>query len=1505
MAKDKFKSVAATFQIFKDGEAVSARKLDGIIRKTQDGSDKIQQSLGDMGNFGLAFSGLPLFHNSISRAIGPADAVTIAPIRVFETPQELSSRDRGQVRFPYSTAAAPDAGNRSQNLLPTITQVDKIGVGCTADDGSKCLNRFDTIYDEEKNILPNGLFDLQLSGWQTSGVLFDGQDAILDTVHRFNSLGFSEDFTQWTNISGTVTDRAFDDPNNSTNATAYQAAADGTSLVSLELAGDELEQGSNDWCFSVYMATSGQSTTVFLEIDQSTHLRSTQGRGGINPEQTVYAVDISGTGWNRYYVYGTFVDTRTSGVARIHLSRGNVANAKDQIYIWGAQLEPTFSPSEYQPTSGLAISGRLNETFIGQNFDVIPAKWYQVSIDWTLISGATWSLVQDGLTLISPTSSKSATQTFKASTANVENIVGFRDSNIYIYVSGNIDSTMKLNSFRVDPGTPCHALNCPGFSAYEKNRRYRATLPTITDANAQYFGDQLQFPDGVNVAEVPKLPTNILGVFDHEQNRSVPTTLVDWRLAHWPIGNNIQAGFINDPEFLTAWTTGPNNTYPTELSPTDLSISGLSRNSILSFDFIPTAFIPIDPSTLSPVQWFEADDLTDGEGDQMTGPTPNKGSLGGNLDADVGGGGGDGLPIVRLNALNGFKAVETNGDMFIQWDNFLDIDREQDYTAIVVYKTFDDTNLTCQLGANRSHSGAGSVEGLEFPRNQAAVAVMKAHYGNAVGNTVEASIQFSNQAADTLTSGLYHITIVRGENANPLAGRHYTFHDGVDISVDPPNVRFGARFNLILENIFCLGFDAESTSGTQLVEVLIYDNLLTDPQVEGAWQFLANKFFSESQLLDELKISVASGVQQGVNKTFALEKNEVATWVYNVRGDTGISGVIETYTSISGTVEIDTDLDGVYSELTSGTSTTNIYQVTTTLPGETSFSSQQNGWYQITRRVRALTSNAFITLGIELRGDDSTAPQEILIDSFDLLKQNSTSSKFEYCGEPVLGLNFAGRATHVRAENLFQFSSRLLLWESSGLSPVIDTDASNKIRLVDVSGTIFQSIPGADLLDDTFTLTWSSQASIATSGDVRITQGTVAQTFDWDIPTQPTSGIILFSGIDYETGSDLEVRWTIFGEEAILSNPQLIHGSGTVTYVSTSSERIKKYRRVIQPVSLRLDTSWAPAYALIQGGILQTNHSGTIDSTGTSWPADDTRGFPDQGVIRIAGQEYGYHEKISGFFLDTIVGWRGTTFNPSIIASGSRITNVSIPQSITKIDPVTQEITFRDIIPVPIGDWANSLNLEIYNTHVGNLDRFSLQASAVPVTQATGNLLTAFVQHVGDHRRHFRLSQLCGQIIDSSSWCASPVIRALADVVDGTIEEISEQAQLNVEAKRFVPASNKHITISWGDGAETTVSGVGNRFPGNTHIYDLRHIAQPQSYTIQVVIKDLDLDFSRRVSTTIIVRPKVNSAGESTKSTFQATSKILLPGNGSMTATAKIKARNESTTTASADMVIP
>jgi len=998
-------------------------------------------------------------------------------------------------------------------------------------------------------------------------------------------------------------------------------------------------------------------------------------------------------------------------------------------------------------------------------------------------------------------------------------------------------------------------------------------------------------PDQVTISDGPNLPTNILGVFDHEQNHQVPTALVGWRLAAWPIGNDIQAGFINDPEFLTNWTATSLNTYPTELNPTDTTNSGLTR--------VGVAGIGINPATLLPTQWFEANDLAEDDGDAMAASTySNKGSLGGLLIADS----ARDMPIVRTNALNGRKAVETDGNMPIEFDNFSSIAQGEAYTVIAVYRGPDNNpNLSLMLGAD-ADAGAGNNRGIEFPRQQVA-ANAAALYGT--GSEGDISDTFDN--TDTLaTSGGYHITIIRRENANPLAGRHWVHHDGVNITPSVP-VTF-ANDTLNFQDIFSAGSTgpAYSASGTQCMEVFVFETLLTDTQIEDSWQFLSEKYFALGQAdVDVLEIYAGSGVTQGIEQSFALEENDVATWTYAVRGDTGPAGVVETFTAASGTIDIDVGLSGVWTTIANGTSSINTYQVTSGVPGETAWSTLNDGYWLITRRVRSTVANAYCKLSLQLTGETLGGRQSIFVDSFDLTKQNSVSSKFEYCAEPILGLNWDGRGTHVRDENLFQFSDDMLLWQSSGLTRTIDTDTDSRIRLSGASGYIYQSISGADLLDNTFTLTWQSFAPSSTSGQVTVIQDTVLQNFDWTINTQETSGVILFSGIVRETGANLQVRWQLWGTEALISKPQLVHGSGIVDYLGTSSESVKKYRRVIAPVSTQtVDTAWASGYAQVEGAIITTTQSGTIRSDGSVWAVASTQGFPDQGVIRIGGQEYGYRNRTSGQFNDTLVGWRGTPYNVSAITSGSNVLNVPIPQSITSIDPTTKQITFRDTIPAPLGDWANSVNMQIYNTHVSNLDRFSLQTSAVPVTRAAGNLLTAFIHHVSDHRRHFRLSQLCGQIIDSSAWASSPVIVANLGLVDTTVQELTEYAQLNVEAKRFVPTSDKEVIISWGDGTTTTVSGAQNTFLGNSHIYDLKQIADTTTYTISVVIKDEDLGFSRQASITINVRPKINPAGQSTKSTVRASAKIQLPGSVNMKARAKIKDQNTHVTTARAKMVL-
>jgi hypothetical protein len=1051
---------------------------------------------------------------------------------------------------------------------------------------------------------------------------------------------------------------------------------------------------------------------------------------------------------------------------------------------------------------------------------------------------------------------------------------------------------MKMKSFRIDPGTPCHALNCPGFSAFKQKRSYRATLPSDTTKSSQYFGSQLKFPSEIDVAETSSLPTNILGVFDHEKNQNVPDRLVDWKLANWPVGNNIETGLVTDPDFITNWTTAGLNTYPSDFTPVDTLESGLDRVQKSSLEFTSTAFMSIDPSSLSPYLWFTPDDLTDADGASMSSGVPNKGSSGGNIDDDA----GHPMPIVRHNALGPFKAIEADGTstMVAQFDNRLDIDSTVNYTAIAVYGARAGTtaaggDVGLLIGGDPDNP---TEEGLQFPRQEAS-SVARAFYNSAD----DISDAFDNTA--TLLSGAYHISVLRRESkSGPLTGRHWAFHDGVDITPSTPVVQ--ANSDSVIETIFSLG-NSESTEGSQLVELFVYDSLLTDAQVEGSWQFLADKYFSGSENTDILKITVASGISQGIQRTIPLEKNQVATCSYLIRGETGVSGISEVYTAISGNIEVSTEINQVWETVVSGSSLTNYYQLSGTLPGETGGTSKDNSWWEVKREIRSLEPRTYASIAINVNGDNPSQDQNVFIDRFNIEKQSSYSSKFEYSTDSILGLNWEGKASHIRDENLFQFSEAMPLWETSGNTESIYKNTG--VRLTSQSGSIYQSVPGLDLLDDTFTLTWESESPIPTSGIVKISQFQ-SQVFPWTTSSQRKDNAIVFSGIQHQTNQPMEVRWSLFGGEASIYSPQIVHGSGRVDYIQTESERVKKYRRIIKPSNLNINKDWAPGYALVEGGSVYTSQEGFIDLDGAEWRSTDTRGFPEEGVLRIEGQEYGYREKNSIKFLDTIPGWRGTKFNPAIITSGSTITNVPIPQSITHIDPVNKEITFKDIIPAPLGDWKNGLNLQIYNTHISNIDRFSLQSSAVPITQATGNLLTSFLQHISDHRRHFKFSQLCNNLIDPSSWAASPFIKASLVVVKSPVEEITESAQINVEAVRFLESSSKKITIKWGDGTTTTLTGSKNLFSSIPHIYDLKQNASPKFYTITVVVEDLDLGFSRQANTSIVIRPKLNSIGQPTKSSIISRAKIIKETAVSTIAGAKIISSKDITTSAGAKISV-
>lgn len=1480
MAQDKFKPVGPTFQIYKDGEAISARKLDGIIRGTQDAFDKLEKVVGDLENRELTFSGLPLFQNSIGRAIGPMDGLTIVPLRVFDIPQDLDSIGRGLVRFPYSSNNAVDVGNRSQNLLPLIGQTDKVGIGCVADDGMHCTRRFDKVYNEEKNLLVNGLFTDQLSGWNISGVLFDPDtiDACLDLKLRWNTLAYSEDFSQWTSLSGTLTARDTTDPNGTSNATGWEATNPGPDLVNLTRVGLAAET-SPDWCFSIYLSASGV-LPIFMEIS-GFQIEEASEAGGISVDKRLYSALISGSEWQRHYIHGMFDSAVSSGVAKLHLGIGNITTS-DKLYLWGAQLEPTKYPSEYRATSGTLVSGFVGLVSLEQTIDTIPGKFYQAAVEWTSISGTgSWYLYANNELILSGTMNDdlSQHQVIRASDS---------ETSFRLITSGNSNTSFDLNLFRVDPGMPCHALNCPGFSAFEKKRLYRAVLPNITFTGHQYFGNALKLPDEFDLSQVSELPTNVLGVFDHEQNHAVPDHLVDWALSNWPIGLVASVDQINDPMFLEDWDILGSDEFPGEFTPYTISGGTLARASL----FANIQNFASGVSGLAPEAWWDADTL------KVSGLT----DLGNNITY-VRDKTGNGHDLTDLGTPPTYWATNAYGHPAIGVQSSFKVmaistsisrAASESYTVAGFYRPINSSAENCYLFGNSATAERMTIYRYPFHGGATTSVAVYTPSTRTFGSTVVPS-GWNNDYHDF--ANWREVTVHKSEL------------DGVDISaLDVDGDSFS--WNRFAEEA------VGNPHNTLIAELMVFYRVLTSGERETIRNYFNEKYFgivpissgiTATQVdLDILNIIVSGSSVKGIQKIFTLEDNKGYLWEYQIRGSGEThNNVLEKYEVLTGSAEVDLFLDNQYQVINSS-GLDNTYMVEgTSSPGETEWSTFSNGFWNIDRRIKSTSSNTTIRLTLAAIGSGDLSILQV--DGFDFKKISAASSIFEYDCAPVLGLNWEGTGEHVLEENLLGFSEGLLLWQTSGNATVSPGNRlNNGIRIHNANTAILHLVSGAHLLDSTFTLAFESVAPALSSGLVIISQVSgLTQNFNWSIPSEPSGTVLVFSGVVYEWGEPLEIKFHPYNAGVEVAHPQLVHGSGAQDYIPTYNDSIRTYRHQVRPSPLTVDTSWYPSYALVQGGLVSSTVKDLSVSDGTSWRLTDTRGFPEEGVIRIADQEYGYRLKTSGLLTDTIPNWRGTPSDPGAINSGTRVLNIPIPQSIIFIDPDTQILTFRDVIPAPAGDWANNLNLQIYNTRVQNIDRWSLQSSAVPITQAVGNLLTSFVGHVADHRRHLRLSQLCGLIIDPSSWAASPDIEAIAFAVNPEVTELTEELQLNVEAKRFVPTSDKEITINWGDGETTTRTGTGTIFNGNGHIYDLKQLTDPQAYTITVTITDLDLNFSRSTQVIVIVFPKLNAEGQPTKSSILAACKILLPGETTTLAGAKIKNQASTTTLAGAKITLP
>lgn len=1732
MPQDKFKSVTPTIQIYKDGEAVSARKLDAIVRDTQEGFEDLEKAVGDIEHKQITFDGLPLFHNSLGRAMGPMDQVTLIPLRVFGVKQNLGSQSRGLLRSPWSSNSAIDLGNRSLNLLPDVDQTNKIGIGCTADNGQTCLNRFDDIYKAEKTVYTNALFTTQLSGWQTSGVLYDGSAAELDIAHRYNMLPYSESFRNWA-LTGdaTVFNRAITDPNGTSNGTMIEPDLGGTSPLYIGISGGS-DPSSTNWTLSVWAAASGE-TDMYIGISGATAVSGSL-EGGAEPNQRYWTIHLSGNEFKRYYVHGQFSSAQTTAIAHIGLGVGNDYSATP-LYIWGAQLEPTKYPSDYRQTTGSATSGLVSGVSISRRFDTVPGHIYQISVEFSERNGTTQLFIDDALkSNITATSHNTTFQAVDSSTM------------VTMTCENATAVSTTLSEFRVDPGTPCHAMNCPGFSAYGSIRGYRATLPTITIDDHQYYGTRLKLPDEVDVAQIPELPTNLLGIFDHEQNQTVPDHLVEWFLSSWNVGSDIVGEVINDPDFLTDWKTVGTDELPDEfgvytsgtglLSRATRAISlarklsqavypymtfddtdHLSNNTVIpKVDFTHTtecfvrmpSGIPIPgnmriillrgggkgvattPPTnyelainnaggvyyrhhrhlfhaddtgfdVNPTWTYNTTDIRDGEWHHIaavkrkvigspysrtwiyqdgvlvasgygTGPTDSAWDT-------------DSSPLRVASAAAGVDPYWTSGSirqiaMFrgeryptpangaIGTSYFTPPNDILPSGDIVFFWTFGEGAGAQELidigpsgyvlypgggavpgGDDPTWVPSGSIYGLEFEAGTNDQMVWYSGTGSEYALnghfTIEALMRggteagtgnknhvvtsrysgdsinwllgtnndgtpffrmasatsgelrlgessnpgyWQNTTTDIVDNTWHYITIEVTKTANgPLATMYIdgTFEaSGIASGISDWNwdtdgnlansylVTIGqfepgaiVRGELVLDHILISSgvrygadhtvYQPIRTSGldygtvhanwrmnhTEGTLVWDYGHSLDEPlSLAGAngpdWFVQGLEFTPSTEPTDILIISGTSGAK-GISKVSILEQNTTYTWRYRVRGEQTGENTIERYEVASGTAQVDTDLTQNWVDIPT-TGITNAYRVDgTTHPGAQTWAKYNAGWWEIKRRVRTTSPGAVIKLTL-------TAEDDVVeVDYANIELVNAESSRFEFDCAPALGLNWEGFATHVLTENLLANSENPELWQFtsvSGSSAQVDPEGgSTAVILFDPNGYIIETIPGNTILDPTLTVSLYAKTNIPAPAQLVWQQTDVSQPFTFNPTSTWQRFSFVVSGANHEASDDASVKIVVpVSGELEVWHPQVVHGSGTQNYVATYGRAVRTYRHKLRPTTRTLDTGWAPSYGLVETRPIQTQVQ-NLDPEGKIWAVEDSRNFPEQGVIEIRGQEYGYRIKGSTYFADLIQGWRGTSIDPESIQFNDRVTNVALPAPIKNIETSGQVVEFDNRFAAPVGGWADSVSLQIYNTHVSNLDRFSLQASAVPLTRAVGNLLTSFAGHVEQHRRHFRLSRLCDLLINSSSWCAMADIEAVILPESRTVEELNDTAIVDILAKRFLNRSDKEITLNWGDGTEVLISGGGSRFLDNSHVYDLKGITDPVPYTIKVVITDVDLDFSRSAATTIFVTPIA------TKTSANSSAKMKLQTTTTATSSAKMKAKIFTSSTSSAKIVLP
>lgn len=1487
MAQDKFRTTSPIIQIFKDGEQVTAKKLSTILEDTQEGIDILERNIGDISNYEMALSGVPLFQNSIGRPIGPMDRIILSPERKFAASQTLDSMNNGLIRWPYSIEAASSAGNKSMNLLPLFPQVDKIGTGCVADNGRICTSKFDNIYDREKNLIYNGKFDLELSGYAFSNTTVNNNLASITAGYRYNFLPYSEDFTRWI-VAGpiTVTPRVGLDPDGFSNLSRLTLTNITSSEASVALSGVSSLTSTN-WCFSVYASKDVNPINIILDIGSGLYVSgSYQGGKVTNTSRWIVPVtdDI-----NRYYLRTEFNSAVTAPIAKIRFNSNSLAQI-NSVNVWGAQLEPTTYPTNYIRTSGIALSGYIGTGYLAYTLATVPGHLYQITSRVTANTNTVTLLANN--TSIATLPPGTGYNVFKA----------IADSTEFKISASGVGTTI-LSMFKIDPVTPCHALSCPGFTGYKKTKQYRAVLPNITIENHQFFGQKIDLPDTLVRSTISNLPTNILGIFDHEQNHAVPESLVDWKLTTWRPDNTANS-LISDPEFLASWSVSGLDEFPTELGTSGLS-GVISRDYTLALaDGFP------EQSELSVlnipdlVWWFSPDTtlILSGATDNVLqwipkyaeGGIPSVYTMGARISGIIKmGTDADGFPYVRIGPEGGLARGGAESSIFTP---------SSDFTLVAVQAPRIVGTTMTLLGDYDEPGGTDWVTLWGFNLHPSYVAIY--HPDPITNSYAMGSGVLTGSASEYLN--VKHLAI--GGRWTPDAGTTWnglSVFNNTDYSRAPVYATAGGPGT----EGSALGGDSFGWRGTvnqdyNLYDVLYFDRKLTQAEIDTIELFLRGKYSmgfgasgagnTVSQVLtDRASITASSGYFKGVTKTIQMNYGDVYAWTYTVQGNLSYAGVQEVYTIVSGAADLDLTAQGIFTPI-NGTRT-NSYQVSgLVLPGEQTWSRLSNTNWQITRFIKPTTPSTTIRIAVGLNSQVNDSI--IKLDSFNIEAVDAESTLFEYSTSPILGKSWAGTARHNLTENLLAFSDTPEIWTASGVVTglgKIDPDGGpTAVRFTSSSGYIRQTIPASNLIDSTVSFNGYVRSDVSTSTTMYFNQGTsvkfvtVPLTQTWTYRSFTVSGLIPYT-------SDLLVNLFVSGEVDIW-HPQIYHGSGVVSYVPTNGNPIRRYRSSLV-TSWPLVQDWAPGYLLAEGNPLSNNLVSGTNSDGSIFYLQNTNGFSNQGVVRIRGQEYAYRTRTSGVLSDTIGAWRGTDYNPASLTSGSQAISVTLPSEVTAISG--SYVFFNEILPFPDGAWQDRVNATYYNTRVQNLDRFSMQASSVVLSQAVGSLATSFIKHVADHRRHFRKNSLCALLADPSSWAAMPDIVVEASLIDSDILEIIESTSLNIIARRFLSTTNKEVTINWGDNTSTVITGTGNNWSSIEHSYDLKAINRIATYTIKVTVKDIDLNFAREALIPIRIYP-------ADKGTQIARAGIKVPYSITQTAGTKLKASVAITQIAGTSIII-